>query len=371
MSRHRNQGRKGSAVAGSAEEARALEALILQAHQTGSDEAGRELTQRVLRCLERERLRPLHQVLGSLVEQRHWGAFGALLEWIQQLAGEMVVDRVDEQGARTPAMASLFLIPVLIRCPDSWPENGKTLDVPHHTGEALTRTFDDFGAVSSEASLVLIPALVPPEGLYGLGWTRVRGLLQEMVRADGDRRGLSDERRVEVPSDIVNARAEPERGVRLMIGFHFAPAEAEEYFFEASAAGSREAWGDAFGAHLDSWLGVADRAAEGAAAFLPRWFYDALGEGLSQAEDLAALDELARGLQGRYAPKQAAVEAHEADDGAAVLLRAHVEGREAPASEAVRRLWPHERAEQRMARIRDWLEREGGAAPGDPARPPG
>ncbi len=76
MSRPRNKGRKRSSVTGTAEEARELESLILQAHLTGSDEAWQELTQRILRCLERERLRPLHQVLGSLVEQRHWGALG-------------------------------------------------------------------------------------------------------------------------------------------------------------------------------------------------------------------------------------------------------------------------------------------------------
>lgn len=285
-------------------------------------------------------------------------ALGTLLEWIQHLASEMVVDRVDEQGARMPAMASLFLIPVLIRCPDCWPEDGKTLNVPPHTGDALTQTFDDFSAVSSETLLVLIPALVPPEGLFGLGWTRVRGLLQGVARAEGDRQGPSEEQRVEVPADIVNARAEPERGVRFMIGYHISPAEAEEHFFEASAAGSQEAWSDAFGAHLDSWLGVADRSAEGTAACPPRWFYGALGEGLSEVEDLATLDELARGLKGQDTPEQTVVEAHEAEDGSAVVLQAHVSGRDALASEVVRRLWPHERAEQRLEQIKDWLERK-------------
>lgn len=357
MSRSRKS-RKRSSIAGSAEEARALEALILQAHQTGSDEAWQELTQHVLRCLKRERLRPLHQVLGSLVEQGHWGAFGALLEWIQQLTSETVVDRVDEQGARMPALASLFLIPVLIRCADCWPEEGKALDVPPHTGEALTQTFDDFGAISSETLVVLIPALLPPEGLYGIGWTRVCELLQGVVHGGNGHPAPDGGHKVEIPADIVNTRAEPERGVRFMLGFRIGLVETDERFFEASAAGNQEAWSDAFGAHLDSWLGSADRAAEGTVAFPPRWFYDALGEGLSQVEDLAALDELARSLKGQHTPEQVVVEAHEADDGSAVVFQAHVEAGDTRASEVVRRLWPHEHAEQRVEQIKDWLERK-------------
>lgn len=97
--------RKRASVTGTAEEARVLEALVLQAYRTGSDEAWKELTGRTMRCLERGRVRPLQQVLGSLAEQRRWRAFGELIEWIQRRMSEEVVDRLDEQGRRIPALA--------------------------------------------------------------------------------------------------------------------------------------------------------------------------------------------------------------------------------------------------------------------------
>ncbi|MBK5935490.1 hypothetical protein [Halorhodospira halophila] len=361
MSRSRKGRKQRPPAPDSDEAARTLETLLGKSRQ-GDAQAREELTRRLVHCLDRERLRPLHQVLGSLTEQRSWRAFEALRSQIEELAGERPAQVIDEEGQPAPARAVLFVSPVVIREPALWPERGEALAPPRETLEALARTFRAFGAVSPEDSVELAPLLVPPEGLYGLEWTRARGLIQEL--------SLGERAPGELLCRVAATRAIPERGVRLMIGVLRGSPRTTEDFFEAcekemDGAKAEETWNDTFGEHLSAWLGGADRDGQAVVVLPAQRFYAALGERLSQAQDLAALEEAARGLASRQEAERATLEALAAEDGCALILQAYAEGAEQPSSEVTRGLWPHERAGERIAAIRSWLEDAPSAGGGD------